>query len=291
MRQAWLPTKLIKTMKALFDSVSIRTSKMVTNAYSTSFSLGIKFLAKKLHNPIYAIYGFVRFADEIVDTFHEYDKGLLLEEFKNETWTAIERGISINPVLNSFQQVVRQYHIDPWLIQTFLHSMEMDLNKQAYDQKGYEEYILGSAEVVGLMCLKVFVEGDEKAYKELTPYAMKLGSAFQKINFLRDFNDDVQQLGRAYFPQLQHNTFNEETKKEIEADIQHDFQLGLEGIKRLPKDARFGVYVAYIYYSNLLKKIMNMPPQRIMNERVRIDDKKKIALFFGSYLRHSFNLL
>lgn len=278
-------------MKALFDTVSLRTSKMVTNTYSTSFSLGIKFLANKFHDPIYAIYGFVRFADEIVDSFHAYDKATLLEEFKQDTWTAIERGISINPVLNSFQHVVRQYQIDPWLIKTFLKSMEMDLNKQTYDQRGYEEYILGSAEVVGLMCLKVFVEGDEVKYNELKPFAMKLGSAFQKINFLRDFNDDVQQLGRAYFPQLQHRAFNEETKKEIEADIRLDFQAGLEGIKRLPKDARFGVYVAYIYYANLLKKIMNMPPQRIMQERVRIDDKKKVALFFGSYLRHSFNLL
>jgi phytoene/squalene synthetase len=278
-------------MKALFDEVSEKTSRMVTNAYSTSFSLGVKFLAKKFHNPIYAIYGFVRFADEIVDSFHGYDKKALLKEFKADTYKAIEQGISLNPVLNNFQKVVNQYQIDYWLIDTFLHSMEMDLTEQTYTQEQYENYILGSAEVVGLMCLKVFVEGDEQKYNHLKHNAMKLGSAFQKINFLRDFKADVEGLGRMYFPQLLEKPFTDQTKKEIEEDILQDFKLGYEGIKQLPKDARFGVYVAYMYYFNLFKKISNMPVTRIMNERVRIPDNQKYALFFGSYLRHSFNLL
>lgn len=278
-------------MKTLFDQISLRTSKMVTNAYSTSFSLGVKFLANRFHNPIYAIYGFVRFADEIVDTFHDYDKKALLDEFRKDTYRAIKDKISLNPILNSFQQVVNDYQIDHWLIDTFLNSMEMDLTEHAYDQDGYEEYILGSAEVVGLMCLKVFVEGDNCMYDKLRYPAMKLGSAFQKINFLRDFKADAEGLGRMYFPQLRHQDFTETTKKEIEADILKDFQLGYEGIKQLPKDARFGVYVAYIYYRNLFKKIADTPVSRIMHERIRIPDNEKYALFFGSYLRHSFNLL
>jgi 15-cis-phytoene synthase len=278
-------------MKTLFDNLSKKTSKMVTNAYSTSFSLGIRFLAKKFHDPIYAVYGFVRFADEIVDTFHGYNKRELLNEFKEDTYKAIERGISLNPVLNAFQEVVNLYNIDRELIDTFLHSMEMDLDDQQYDQSLYEKYILGSAEVVGLMCLKVFVEGNPEQYEELKPFAMKLGSAFQKINFLRDYKADTEYLGRIYFPQLQFNQMDQQTKQQIEADIKNDFVLGYEGIKRLPKDARFGVYVAYIYYSNLLTKIMEMPAQQIMQERVRIPNNEKYALFFGSYLRHSFNLL
>jgi phytoene/squalene synthetase len=278
-------------MKALFDDISERTSKMVTNSYSTSFSLGVKFLGKKFHNPIYAIYGFVRFADEIVDTFHEFDKKILLDDFKVDTYKAIKQGISLNPVLNNFQKVVNEYQIDHKLIDTFLHSMEMDLTEQTYDQQGYEEYILGSAEVVGLMCLKVFVEGDQTRYEELKNSAMKLGAAFQKINFLRDFKADVDGLGRMYFPQLHTQAFNDETKREIEADIIKDFDAGYEGIKKLPKDTRLGVYVAYIYYKNLLKKITNMPVNRILEERVRIPDNQKYALFFGSYIRHSFNML
>jgi phytoene/squalene synthetase len=278
-------------MKALFDDISERTSRMVTNSYSTSFSLGVKFLGKKFHNPIYAIYGFVRFADEIVDTFHQFDKKILLDDFKADTYKAIKQGISLNPVLNNFQKVVNEYQIDHKLIDTFLHSMEMDLTEQTYDQQGYEEYILGSAEVVGLMCLKVFVEGDQTRYDELKNSAMKLGSAFQKINFLRDFKADVDGLGRMYFPQLLTQAFNDETKREIEADIIKDFAAGYEGIKQLPKDVRLGVYVAYMYYNNLLKKIINMPVNRILEERVRIPDNQKYALFFGSYIRHSFNML
>ena len=278
-------------MKPLFDNISRKSSKMVTKAYSTSFSMGIKFLAKRFHDPIYGVYGFVRLADEIVDSFHNYDKRQLLAEFKVDTYKAIEQKISLNPILNSFQEVVNTYQIDLWTIETFLKSMEMDLDKNTYDQHGYEEYILGSAEVVGLMCLSVFTEGNKTMYEELKPYAMKLGSAFQKINFLRDFKADADALGRLYFPQLRTQAFDQLTKEEIEKDIIKDFKMGFEGIKKLPKDARFGVYVAYIYYSQLLAKIMDMPASVIMEERVRISDKRKYALFFGSYFRHSFNLL
>ena len=278
-------------MKTLLYNLSKKTRKLLTNAYSTSFSLGIRFLAKKFHDPIYAVYGFVRFADEIVDTFHGYNKRELLEDFRKDTYKAIKQGISLNPILNAFQEVVNKYEVDHELIDTFLYSMEMDLDDREYDQSAYEKYILGSAEVVGLMCLKVFVEGDPQKYEELKPYAMKLGSAFQKINFLRDYKADTEYLGRIYFPQLQFTQMDQQTKLEIERDIEKDFAVGYEGIKRLPKDARFGVYVAYIYYSNLLHKIMEMPAQQIMQERVRIPNNEKYALFFGSYLRHSFNLL
>ncbi len=278
-------------MKTIFDKISVRNSKMVTKAYSTSFSLGIRFLATRFQNPIYAVYGFVRLADEIVDSFHGYPKAEMLAEFKEETFKAIERGISTNPILNSFQDVVNNYQIDHENIRTFLKSMEMDLADQTYNQQAYEEYILGSAEVVGLMCLRIFAEGNDSMYQSLKPAAMKLGSAFQKINFLRDFKADNEGLGRLYFPQLQNQSFNEQTKREIEIDVLKDFEAGYEGIKMLPKDARFGVYVAYIYYSRLLNKIVTLPPQAILEERVRISDNQKYALFFGSYLRHSFNML
>jgi len=278
-------------MKQLFDNVSIKTSKMVTNSYSTSFSLGIRFLHKQFQNPIYSIYGFVRFADEIVDTFHDYDKKLLLDEFKQDTYRAIERGISLNPVLNSFQQVVNDYKIDIKLIDTFLKSMEMDLDKKAYDENGYKEYILGSAEVVGLMCLKVFVKGDQKMYEDLTPYAMALGSAFQKINFLRDLHADYLGMGRVYFPNVELHKLDPQTKAELEADIELDFAKGLQGIKLLPKESRFGVYVAYIYYSKLLHKIKSLKPERILEERISIPNTQKMALFASSYVRHSLNLL
>ena len=276
-------------MKALFDSVSIRTSRMTTKAYSTSFSLGILGLDKKYHDPIYAIYGFVRFADEIVDTFEDYPQKELLKRFWKDTYLALDEKISLNPILNSFQQVVNAFNIDRDLIETFLKSMEMDLYKNDYDEEGYKAYILGSAEVVGLMCLKVFVDGDEKRYQELKKPAMQLGSAFQKINFLRDLNADYHALGRTYFPGVDLNEFNERVKAEIEADIDIDFKAGYEGIKQLPKGARFGVYIAYVYYYSLFKKICNTHADIILNERVRISNKRKYGLFLSSYVRHTIN--
>lgn len=276
-------------MKALFDSVSIRTSRMTTKAYSTSFSLGILGLDKKYHDPIYAIYGFVRFADEIVDTFEDYPQKELLERFWKDTYLALDEKISLNPILNSFQQVVNAFNIDRDLIETFLKSMEMDLYKNDYDEEGYKAYILGSAEVVGLMCLKVFVDGDEKRYQELKKPAMQLGSAFQKINFLRDLHADYHALGRTYFPGVDLNEFNERVKAEIEADIDIDFNAGYEGIKQLPKGARFGVYIAYVYYYSLFKKICNTHADIILNERVRISNKRKYGLFLSSYVRHTIN--
>jgi phytoene synthase len=278
-------------MKELFDQVSHEMSELTTKRYSTSFSLGISFLSKELHKPIYAIYGFVRFADEIVDSFHQYPKVELLSDFRTQTYKAIEDGISLNPILNSFQWAVNKYKIPMELIDTFLNSMEMDLEKKSYDDQKYEQYILGSAEVVGLMCLKVFVHGNEVEYERLKPSAMKLGSAFQKINFLRDLKADFQELGRTYFPGIDLNEFNSTVKKEIEADIEIDFRLGYEGIKQLPKNSRFGVYMAYIYYYKLFKKIKSTPAEIILNERVRIPNNKKYRLFLTSYLRHSINLI
>jgi phytoene synthase len=278
-------------MKQIFDNLSQEMSRVTTLRYSTSFSMGIRFLNKDLHKPIYSIYGFVRFADEIVDTFHGFDKESLLKDFKKQTYSAIEQKISLNPILNSFQWVVNKYDISLDLIETFLNSMEMDLDKNAYDKSGYEQYILGSAEVVGLMCLKVFVEGDNQEYERLKPFAMKLGSAFQKINFLRDLKADYHELGRTYFPGIDLNEFNSRVKKEIEDDIEIDFRKGYEGIKQLPKKARFGVYVAYIYYYKLFNKIKATPTEVIMTERVRIPNTKKIRILLSSYLRHNLNLL
>lgn len=278
-------------MKALYDEVCHKMSKLTTHAYSTSFSLGTRFLGPSVRQPIYSIYGFVRFADEIVDTFHDYNKAYLLDKFKLDTYEAIEQRISLNPILNAFQQAVHDFNIDMELIDTFLESMEMDLNKKDYSQAGYEKYILGSAEVVGLMCLKVFVNNDEKLYKELEYPAMRLGSAFQKINFLRDLKADFDGMGRTYFPGVDMNQFNETTKKEIEADIRKDFQDGYEGILKLPKEARFGVYMAYVYFFRLLQKIERTPATSIMNQRIRIPNQQKYALFFGSLVRHQLNLL
>ena len=276
-------------MKALFDSISIRSSRIVTKSYSTSFSLGILGLDRKYHDPIYAIYGFVRFADEIVDSFEGYPQKELLDRFWKDTYQALEDKISLNPVLNSFQQVVRAYEIDYDLIETFLKSMEMDLYKNEYDEADYKAYILGSAEVVGLMCLKVFVDGNQDRYLALKEPAMQLGSAFQKINFLRDLHADYQSLGRTYFPGVDLNNFNEEVKASIEADIDVDFKAGYEGIKMLPKGARFGVYIAYVYYYSLFKKIRKTHCDLILNERVRISNKRKYGLFLSSYLRHTIN--
>lgn len=278
-------------MKMIYDDLSFKISKQTTNDYSTSFSLGISFLGKEIRGAIYGIYGFVRIADEIVDSFHGYNQKELLTQLKIDTFNSIEQGISTNPILHSFQTVVNKYNVPHELIQQFLHSMEMDLEPQAYNQEKYEEYILGSAEVVGLMCLKVFVYGDEEKYENLKPYAMKLGSAFQKINFLRDLKDDYTVLGRTYFPHINMSKFDQTTKKEIELDIEKDFQVGFEGIKKLPYSTRFGVYIAYVYYSGLLKKIKKLDAKVILNKRVRIPNGKKYRLFFQGYIKHSFNIL
>lgn len=278
-------------MKSLFDKTSFKTSKLTTETYSTSFSLGTRFLGSEIRDAIYGIYGFVRFADEIVDTFHDYDMQRLLNKFKADTYEAIEDGISLNPILNSFQYVVREYSIDYELIDTFLESMEMDLNKSQYSQQGYEKYILGSAEVVGLMCLKVFVHGNETEYKRLQYSAMRLGAAFQKINFLRDLKADFEGMGRSYFPNADLDNFNDQQKKEIEKEIQIDFAEGYAGILELPKSSRFGVYMAYIYFFQLFKKIQRTQASRILEERIRIPNPQKYTIFLGSYVRHSFNLL
>jgi len=278
-------------MKSLFDSVSYQCSKITTQSYSTSFSLGIRFLDLDIRNAVYGIYGFVRFADEIVDTFHDYNKRELLEDFRNETNKAISQGISLNPILNSFQATVKEYNIDTELIYTFLNSMEMDLSDREYTQAEFEKYILGSAEVVGLMCLKVFTLGDQELYEKLKPNAMKLGSAFQKINFLRDIQEDYNSLGRNYFPNVDISRMTVEDKKMIEADIYKDFHEGFIGILGLPKKARFGVYLAYVYYYGLFKKIKALPPTKIMKERIRIPNYGKYYLFAQSYLRHNIGFL
>ncbi len=278
-------------MRALFDTYSFKASKHVTKSYSTSFYAGVRFLDKKIRNDIHGIYGFVRFADEIVDTFHEQDKEQLLNEFIDSTYAAIDRKISLNPILNSFQIVVNKYNIDHSLIDQFLHSMRMDLNPVEYTQSTYEEYILGSAEVVGLMCLKVFVYGNEEEYQRLKPYAMKLGSAFQKINFLRDMKDDFQGLGRVYFPGVDMQGLSLEDKKRIEEEIQLEFDNALEGIKLLPKSSRFGVYVSYVYYTKLLRKIKRKTAKDLLESRIRVPNNTKVLLFAKSYVRNSMNLL
>jgi len=275
----------------LYDKVCLKASRTTTRSYSTSFSLGIRSLDKRFQDPIHAIYGFVRFADEIVDTFHQHDKAALLQRFWDDTHRAIAEGISLNPILHSFQAVVNRYGIEAELYDTFLRSMAMDLNESAHDQRSYETYILGSAEVVGLMCLRVFCEGDDALYRQLRPAAMKLGSAFQKVNFLRDLKDDHQNLGRTYFPGIDVARMTPADKQAIEADIQADFDAALVGIRQLPKGARFGVYMAYIYYVNLFRKIKALPCERILQERVRVRNRRKIALLTTSYLRHSLGML
>jgi phytoene synthase len=278
-------------MKQLFDKVSIKCSRITTRAYSTSFSLGIRCLEKELRDPIHAIYGFVRFADEIVDSFHDYNKTQLFDRFKADTYTAIEEGISLNPILNSFQAAVRFYKIETELIETFLKSMEMDLTKKQYDYTGFKEYILGSAEVVGLMCLRVFCKGDNEMYAKLKPFAMSLGSAFQKINFLRDMNADYMGMGRTYFPGVEMDEFNDNIKMEIEKSIEHDFKEGYRGIVQLPRSARFGVYIAYVYYLALFKKIKNMPSENVMKNRISIRKRHKATLLAYSYVKHQLNLI
>ncbi len=278
-------------MKILYDQVSQRCSKSITLKYSTSFSLGIWMLHRQFHQPIYAIYGFVRLADEIVDTFHDFNKEKLLDKFEQDTWEAIQEGISLNPVLHSFQHTVNKYQIDHDLIACFLKSMRMDLSRLEHNATSYKEYILGSAEVVGLMCLAVFCRGNQSQYQHLKPYAMRLGAAFQKINFLRDLNADFQQLGRSYFPNINLTQFDESSKRAIEQEIAEDFQAGLEGIKMLPRGAKLGVYVAYVYYLKLFKQISQTSPHVIMKQRVRVKDRKKLQLLIGSYVRYNLRMI
>jgi 15-cis-phytoene synthase len=278
--------------KALFDTISYTTSRLTTLKYSTSFSLGIRFLQKRFQEPIFNIYGFVRFADEIVDTFHDYDRQMLLDNFKEDTYRAIDRRISLNPILNSFQKTVHEFGIDTALIDTFLASMQMDLEKSCYERKEeFEEYIVGSAEVVGLMCLRVFCDGDDRLYQSLEDRARRLGAAFQKINFLRDLKDDTEGLNRIYFPNLAGRKLDHYTKREIERDIETDFDAGLQGIMELPKSSRFGVYLAYIYYKSLLKKIKKAHPDVVLQSRLRVPNIEKLYLLFNSYLRHNLNIL
>lgn len=278
-------------MKYIFDMVSGKTSRMTTQSYSTSFSLGIRVFHKKFHAPIYAIYGFVRFADEIVDSFDGYDKAKLLAKFKADTFEAISEGISLNPIINSFQWVVNKYGIEQELIHLFLKSMEMDLEQKEHTQESFQQYILGSAEVVGLMCLTVFTQGNQQQYQQLKPAAMALGSAFQKVNFMRDLKADSSVLGRSYFPGLDLNRLDEHMKQLIIADIELDFAKAYEGIKKLPTGSRFGVYVAYVYYLSLLRKMKRTGASTILAERIRIPDSEKYSLLLRSALKHAFNML
>jgi len=278
-------------MLDLYNKTCQECSKLITHRYSTSFSLGIRVFDKRYRGPIYAIYGFVRFADEIVDTFHSYPKAELLERFWKDTYLAIEEKISLNPVLNAFQEVVHEYKIETELIDAFLKSMEMDLHFNKYDPSKYEEYIYGSAEVVGLMCLRVFCEGDEEMYQRLKSPARSLGSAFQKINFLRDMASDFDDRGRVYFPGVDFSNFTAEDKIDIEKDIKKDFDDALVGITQLPKGVRFGVYLAYVYYTNLFQKIKQAPAHRVKEERIRVRDSKKMYLLFSSAVRNRFNIL
>ncbi|MFC6999188.1 phytoene/squalene synthase family protein [Rufibacter roseus] len=273
----------------LFDATTLECSKLITQRYSTSFTLGIKTLHPRFHDPIYAIYGFVRFADEIVDTFHEHDKASLLNRFRQETYQALEERISLNPVLHAFQMVVHQYQIDRSFIDAFLNSMAMDLDDHLYDCDLYKEYIYGSAEVVGLMCLRVFCEGDGAMFDRLKEGACALGAAFQKVNFLRDIRSDYHDRGRVYFPKVDYLSFCNQDKEEIEAEIQQDFDKAYQGILNLPRGARLGVYLAYIYYLKLFKKIKQLPAAHILEERVRVPDNTKLALLVGSYIKYQLN--
>ncbi len=275
----------------LFHDVSSQCSKITTERYSTSFSSAIHLLHKDLRAPVYHIYGFVRFADEIVDTFHEYDKKTLLQEFKKETYKAFERGISLNPILNSFQDVVNRYNIDTELVDAFFASMESDLSNHTYDEKGYKEYIYGSAEVVGLMCLFVFCDGNKEMYLRLKPYAQALGSAFQKVNFMRDVKADSEHLKRTYFPGVDFNNFTPAMKNRIEADIEEDFRIAYEGILQLPIKAKFGVYVAYKYYLSLFKRIKRSQPAVLLEDRIRIPNYSKAFIVMRAGLRSQLNLL
>lgn len=277
-------------MLSLYNQTCLECSSLITRRYSTSFSMGIRVFDKKYRSPIYAIYGFVRFADEIVDTFHDFPKKELLDKFRRDTFEAIESGISLNPVLHSFQNVVNKYNIEKELIDAFLDSMEMDLNLNAYEDNLYQKYIYGSAEVVGLMCLRVFVNGDENMYKHLYASARSLGSAFQKINFLRDIKSDFDERGRVYFPGVDFRSFSLVDKLQIESDIKKDFDDALLGITQLPQGVRFGVYLAYKYYTKLFQKIKSASPTKVKEERIRVKDSRKVVLIFSSAFRLRFNL-
>jgi len=276
---------------SLYQTTTFECSRRITQLYSTSFTLGIKTLHPRFHDAIYGIYGFVRYADEIVDTFHDYNKKNLLTRFRQETFQAIEDKISLNPVLHSFQTVVNHYQVDHSLIVAFLDSMEMDLESSNHNLETYDQYIFGSAEVVGLMCLKVFVEGDQQKYEELLEPARKLGAAFQKVNFLRDIRSDFEDRGRVYFPGVDFSNFTLEAKKSIEMDIQKDFDEAFQGIIKLPRGARLGVYLAYIYYMKLFQKIKHKNVTTILNQRVRVPDQMKLFLLVQSYCKHKLNFL
>lgn len=279
-------------MKKIFDEVSYSCSEKVTKTYSTSFSLATRLLSENIRRDIYNIYGFVRFADEIVDTFHDYDKKMLLNRFIDELNFSLKNKISTNPILNSFQYTVNKYNIDYRLIDSFLKSMKMDLKKIKYNsEKEYKEYIYGSADVVGLMCLKVFVQGDNSLYNKLKNNAMKLGSAFQKVNFLRDLKADKEDLNRTYFPNTKFEKLSESEKNEIIIDIEDDFKKGLQGIKELPIEAKFGVFMAYRYYNQLLNKLKKTPATEIINRRIRVPNLKKLELLTRSYVKYQLNLL
>lgn len=273
----------------LYTSNALQCSEVTTKNYSTSFSLGVWLLRKKYRPAIYAIYGFVRFADEIVDTFHDQDKRALLERFRKETFDAIEKEMSPNPILHSFQWAVNRYKIGHDLIEAFLKSMDMDLYKTTFSRAEYQEYIYGSAEVVGLMCLRVFYDGDDAAYESLVPPARKLGEAFQKVNFLRDMQSDFEERGRVYFPNVDYNTFSEKEKLEIEEELRADFAESLPGIKGLKKDVRLGVFLAYRYYLELLRKIEPASPQSLTSQRFRVSDNKKLQLLVSCWLKHHLN--
>lgn len=279
-------------MKSLFDTVSFECSKNVTKSYSTSFSTAVKMLSPSIRQDIYNIYGFVRFADEIVDSFHDYNKEELFELFENDLKLALQNRISLNPVLNSFQHTVHNYQIPNELIQAFMKSMKMDLVKSKYATFAeYNEYIYGSADVVGLMCLKVFVNGDQEKYNQLEQSAMRLGSAFQKVNFLRDLKADYEDLNRTYFPNTDLSQLDEQSKNEIIKEIEADFDAGYKGIIQLPMEAKFGVYTAYIYYKKLLTKLKKTPSVEIKNTRVRVSDYQKIGLLARCYVNYRLNII
>ena len=279
-------------MKELFDTVSFKCSKLVTKSYSTSFSLAVYMLSPSIRDAIYSIYGFVRFADEIVDSFHGYEKEYLINDFEKEYYKSYQAGISLNPILNSFQHTVKEYNISDDLIQAFMKSMKLDLVKQNYEsQEEYNEYIYGSADVVGLMCLKVFVKGNEEKYNQLKSEAMRLGSAFQKVNFLRDLKDDNLILNRNYFPGVDLKSFDENSKKAIIAEIEEDFRIAYQGIVKLPIEAKFGVYTAYVYYKKLLHKLERTPSHKIGNARIRVSNYTKFGLLAKSFVSYKLKLV